>query len=46
MIQTIVAVLILILALAYLVNKFLYPLPFFNSKKDAKNCGNSDCGCS
>jgi hypothetical protein len=39
MIQEILAFGILILAIAFLVQKYFW------KKKSDKNCGNSDCGC-
>ena len=40
MIQEIIAFIILAIALAFLIRKFLF------KKKTDKNCGNGDCGCS
>lgn len=45
-IQNILAFLILLVALAYLVHKFVYPLPFLSlKKKNDSSCGGPDCGC-
>jgi flagellar biogenesis protein FliO len=40
MIQTILVMIAFIAAIAYLIRKF-----FWSSKKTAKACGMSDCGC-
>ena len=44
--QQIVVYIIVILAIGYMVNKFLLPKSLFSSKKgNKKACGQDDCGC-
>ncbi len=44
--QEILAFSLLLLAIGYLVKKFLLPKSLFaSSKKNTKACGNDGCGC-
>lgn len=44
--QQIVVYIIVVLAIAYIVNKFLLPKSLFSSKKSPKKvCGEDNCGC-
>lgn len=46
-IQPILVYLLLAIAVAYLVKKFLLPKKFLSHKKSSsKGCGNDNCGCS
>ncbi len=46
MIQEILAFLVLLIALGYVIKKFLLPKSLFStSKKTTKSCGNEGCGC-
>jgi membrane-anchored glycerophosphoryl diester phosphodiesterase (GDPDase) len=45
MVQQVLVYLILLLAVGYLVHRFIFPIPLFVAKKKSnKDCG-SDCGC-
>ncbi|MBT8280023.1 MAG: hypothetical protein KJO16_00465 [Muriicola sp.] len=44
-IQTILVYIVLFIALAYLVNKFLLPKKIRLGKKTSSACGQDDCGC-
>ena len=45
LVQEILVYLTLLVALGYLVIKFLVPKKFLASKKSDKSCGHEDCGC-
>ncbi|MBT8290160.1 hypothetical protein ACA086_03060 [Muriicola sp. E247] len=44
-IQSVLVYLVLFIALAYLVNKFLLPKKLWSGKKSSSPCGEDDCGC-
>ena len=43
--QEILVYLTLLIALGYLIRKFLLPKKFFAGKKSNQGCGEDDCGC-
>ena len=45
LVQQILVYIILLIALGYLVKKFLLPKKFFATKKSDHACGEDDCGC-
>lgn len=45
MIQDILMYIVLLIAVGYLVKKFLLPRSLFSTGKEASACGKDDCGC-
>ncbi|MEC7785030.1 MAG: hypothetical protein VYB38_16575 [Bacteroidota bacterium] len=45
MIQNILVVLIFLIAVGYLVTKYIWKPAFLNGKSNNKSCGSDNCGC-
>ncbi|WGK65715.1 hypothetical protein [Croceiramulus getboli] len=43
--QTILTLITFLLAVGYLVTKFIWKPAFLKGKKSGKGCGEDDCGC-
>ncbi|MAW96134.1 MULTISPECIES: FeoB-associated Cys-rich membrane protein [unclassified Leeuwenhoekiella] len=45
MLQNIVVLLIFLIAVGYLITKFIWKPSFLGGKSNGKSCGSDNCGC-
>lgn len=45
MIQEILTISVFVIAVGYLITKFIWKPSFMRKKKKSNSCGTSDCGC-